>query len=998
MQNLSSEGKKDSLLEQLKQFSERGNYINLAGILESNDFSKKSIDESIRTCIRNFPKVENEENLKSLKLLLDHYQDCNYKNELENNTTLTMECARLGNSFIFNLVNQHCKDSNTSNLKEVVNLVDNNSENAMHKLILSLGTEEEKMEIFKKLIEANIDINRMNKDGYSPLALSLVLGNSKMSEELINEGANKHHIIPITGDSMLHCAVLGKNPHCLNLVNDLDRKYKNTNGESPIDLALKMNLTKIVQILQTYGENPDISSKLLSMMHPLQEYKNRNYEEALKLLNDFKMNKNSDGNISLEWNRLLTEYMLTLKSEKENLNNQNVTTSENFIAKFLAFFQNLEKESSKSDNYLLFLNFGLLYFKLGDYKNTIKILYENLQKAQNHYEWIMFVNVSFILTKIFLHLKNLKVVNKILENLEEFLNTTLKNNEKQKDILKDAICDYLNSREIINKFTPLDESFCLLALFKSYKFILEDKLEESKKFLKEYKRIFYNCKYKDQMPIFNSLKNFYHYLKIKIDYHNNSFFKCYKHLNSLVTFSNQDLDSQVFYLNTIGIINLKQKKYKLAEFFLKNCLNFYRQNINKNSIEIKSREITVSNIKYNIGLCHFYEKNYERALKIFKSIKGHLATNPFVFYRIGLCLLELELAGLRIPSKACQSEIAEKFIGFKDTTVLTLNYNNLNSSSLKDSMPSIQNSLQEDNFARNQEKENSSRKTSSNEASNTPAQTIKRIILRNKSLKDTTNFIVNNTKLYEAIESFKKVILLIKDNFYYKKEINDVTQFFSKPEQNLKPNPASHTNPLIFKSNCLIIVSSYLNLLFCLSLKEQWAEVLFYAKEFETSEYFNKEVGYTVDNFKIEALLAFNLTGIVLEILKKNMMNNNFIYNSLDFKGSFYNKLTNTILPELSYKLALYVNIIKMNFINNNLQEVEKGIISVLSLLNINLTILNGVVNHNDLPPFILNLLIYYFLAKENYEVATTIIKRRKLPFYFAQSLLSTSTTRTLIK
>jgi hypothetical protein len=73
-----------------------------------------------------------------------------------------------------------------------------------------------------------------------------------------------------------------------------------------------------------------------------------------------------------------------------------------------------------------------------------------------------------------------------------------------------------------------------LTLFKSYKFLLEDKIEDSKKLLKEYKRIYTSCKFKDHHPIFNTTKNLYYYLKIKIDFHNNAFFKCYKHLNNLI--------------------------------------------------------------------------------------------------------------------------------------------------------------------------------------------------------------------------------------------------------------------------------------------------------------------------------------------------------------------------------------------------------------------------------------------------------------------------------
>jgi hypothetical protein len=306
---------------------------------------------------------------------------------------------------------------------------------------------------------------------------------------------------------------------------------------------------------------------------------------------------------------------------------------------------------------------------------------------------------------------------------------------------------------------------------------------------------------------------------------------------------------------------------------------------------------------------------------MFNNLKTCLNYYPFLHYRIALCNLELELADRKVKAHDSFNETVDRLIGY----------------------------------------------TGDNE-------TQKRIILKNHSVGGITN-----TRLIDAIYHFKQTILLLKDNIYYKKEVNDIYNFYTQDTE--------HNLPTDLKSHNQLITSSYLNLIFTNILNQNWSEVLFHCKEFERSEYYNKDISYVIDNYKIEAYLGLNQPDQVLEMLKKNMSNNNFGYPSLDFKGIFYNKSNDILYAEINYKVALYLNIIKMNFINNNILEVEKGITTILTLLNINLNITNNNIIHNDLPPYIINLLIYYYMYKENYELAINIIKKRKLPALIAQTV-----------
>mgnify|MGYP003295040421 CR=1 FL=1 len=103
----------------------------------------------------------------------------------------------------------------------------------------------------------------------------------------------------------------------------------------------------------------------------------------------------------------------------------------------------------------------------------------------------------------------------------------------------------------------------------------------------------------------------------------------------------------------MGILHLKLKNYLLAELQFKKALSAIKDYLyyiktsgtySKNFID-DLNNINVGAIKFNIGLCLFYQKKYYEAFQVFSVLRTQkdFQTNYYLFYRIGLCLLELEL-------------------------------------------------------------------------------------------------------------------------------------------------------------------------------------------------------------------------------------------------------------------------------------------------------------------------------------------------------------------
>ena len=83
---------------------------------------------------------------------------------------------------------------------------------------------------------------------------------------------------------------------------------------------------------------------------------------------------------------------------------------------------------------------------------------------------------------------------------------------------------------------------------------------------------------------------------------------------------------------------MKQGRYAYAEY----CFKFCRDIINQNSMQYLKYLVGV---EYNLALCYFFTQNYEKSIEIIKKLKDmeSMKNNPYLYYRLALCYIELEL-------------------------------------------------------------------------------------------------------------------------------------------------------------------------------------------------------------------------------------------------------------------------------------------------------------------------------------------------------------------
>ena len=1013
----------------------------------------------------------------------------------------------------------------------------------------------------KNNFEINVKecFNTPDLQGWTPIALTLSKGWFKLTRFFLML-ADERYLNKIELNNYIHYSVIGKNLNCLNLIlkeSSLDDvRQKNIDGLNPADLAKKLDMNYFSRILENFEEHCHNSNyfnifsdkNLISPENIFDKFIQGEYNETLFLLGQLNVLQSilETPNLSLEWNIILTKYNIctqidshTEKNRKDSFkifpesilskyiiekdkNSSNKKVKKNFLKIFSDFFNGIssKKTPPSHDNHeafdILIFNKGILSYKSGDDIETINIFLDYFKiyldfKDYNYYKWVIYVNITLIIIEILLNNKYTKLVNSVIKKLEEFLFTSYL--QKRDDSCNDKttrMSRYLDNKEVLNNHTlKWDESFCLINLYKALNFLHENKINELKICFMEFKKLYKNCVYRENLPIFRSLINFYKCLKIKLLYNEEFYLKGLRKLNKIhdatqvrninITINENKISEnyrgdlyKLFYLNSVGIIYLGQKKFISAELFFKMAIDHYKiiyENLEKSEFDFQIKLTDIYLIKYNLGLCYFYQKKYDLAYKIFKEIIKNKFINDslFIWYRIGLCILEIELNELRkLRVENTVSEYISKNYGYENN----FNYNNENFTSNLD----LKNNLNKKNSPikniilkiekknTHQKKNNFIKKSNTFLDKNEEAwETVKflkenlkdtinltnidekvdyvingvtkikenlinsyateantrRIVLQSNIFSRNSNIYIDNNlnsnnsndsenesnnnyqnsenvkeeninlsedsktskinsfkklKLSEAIYCFRKVTKFIKElrfnnnnnftnnkNFSNNFNFEEISNFYINKEKEKKYTSENYNNNSPWNNNDKfqpflkslnpIANSTYLTLIFSLILDKNWLEALVVLKEYEKIEYIpkDKDIKIKLNNYLVEIYVNINQIDKALEIIKQDINNSNLPNEKLNFYSSSQNQL----YPDISYRIMLHSNIVKIHLMNNNIPEADRCLRNIMNIFNFK-TIY-------EVPIFIINHIIYLNLIKDNFQIVLNLVKFKRI-------------------
>ena len=909
--------------------------------------------------------------------------DFNFQNQSNDNMTPLMYLVGEG----LNLLCEHVIQKTGENLE--LSKKDNNQENIFFKIVNS-PFDNGKVSLFNTALTSIKDVSEedeikealdsINSSGKSLIECAMNVGNSDISSTLLMEGIHPNIKNTITGDNLIHFAVRGKNPYCLKMVfNTVDHelikeliKEPNKENETPLQLAKKLNLITMINQISSFisgekkskisGENNE--DEIYGMLSQLNE------ENTDKIANSIKKNYYVS-----DWNKLFLEII-----EKNKSNQKYDVNLEQKICEYFGFNQevkdsdenNEENEGEKPEekneikfpiclnkkenakmakfepkNNMQFLNYIIGAEHYGNFNNLLnafKLFIKNYKSEdQNMDNYIFYVNTVIILIEKSLSENLVEFASVLVENLSKFLqdNNIDTKSFDFKSSNSSQFIKYLSLNEVAN---PTIDIKCLISLYQCDLNLLKGDFEKAQENLGEFKSKFYGGdekRNKISEPLHKTMENLYNFLKIKVDYFLNIQFKLNKHL-SVIDKNKTNNDCLLFYYNFLGIINMKQARYAYAEYCFKLCRNI----INQNSMQYLQY---LSGVEYNLALCYFFTQNYQKSIEILKKLKDteSMKNNPYLFYRLALCYIE--------------QEFQKNKKAFKEN-----NENDLVCKTIYD------------------------------ETCDEPAFK-KRFLLVNQSLapglngtkeetEENNNDLISVQKLdfNEAIRALKECILIIKGyNSFNEQILNTLKPLVNTEVINLKPlfNNNNEVEEIEKENNNIksninsqykeIYDLAYLNLIFCLIRNEHYTEAIESIEEFKENINSINKYKFILDNYTIEAYLKLGEFEKAMNILSKD----NFSYENPDEKGTFFSNSNHQVYDEITYRLALYINLIKINILSNNFKEAEKYVVSLLNLLNYP--------TEKELPPYVINIIVFYFLSIGKNEEAVQIIKFRRIPKFY---------------
>jgi hypothetical protein len=211
----------------------------------------------------------------------------------------------------------------------------------------------------------------------------------------------------------------------------------------------------------------------------------------------------------------------------------------------------------------------------------------------------------------------------------------------------------------------------------------------------------------------------------------------------------------------------------------------------------------------------------------------------------------------------------------------------------------------------------------------------------------------------------KKFILKIPQKSSFNDKI-DIVDNFKKTFILIKNNP---NDPIYF--------STLINLVFCLIIKENYTEAIFYLKMNKSKDISNKNI---INNYLIQCYIYLNKISLAEKVAKELVFHDKYAAGN-NQEIQFYERLNSRLVTIKGFKLSYLVNLIKLCFLNKNYKDLQKYLLAILDSIKFNISLdEEGKIDTNEeMPTYIINVFVYYYLLIDRKDLALDILKKRKI-------------------
>ena len=95
----------------------------------------------------------------------------------------------------------------------------------------------------------------------------------------------------------------------------------------------------------------------------------------------------------------------------------------------------------------------------------------------------------------------------------------------------------------------------------------------------------------------------------------------------------------------------------------------------------------------------------------------------------------------------------------------------------------------------------------------------------------------------------------------------------------------------------------------------------------------------------------------------------------------YYERLNSTLVSVKGLKLSMLINLIKLCVMNKKIKEMQKYLLSIMDTINFNISVdeKGKIITNEEMPSYIINVFVYYYLLINRKDLALDILKNRKI-------------------
>ena len=266
--------------------------------------------------------------------------------------------------------------------------------------------------------------------------------------------------------------------------------------------------------------------------------------------------------------------------------------------------------------------------------------------------------------------------------------------------------------------------------------------------------------------------------------------------------------------------------------------------------------------------------------------------------------------------------------------------------------------------------------------------TIKNLYLLLNYSNNKSKFFINYKYIYYRLGLSNLELLLSENknaNLLYKSFINnkfilktpqkssinekiDIIDYFKKTFLLIKNNP---NDPIYF--------STLINLVFCCILKENYSEAIFYLKLNKSKESTHLNI---IRNYLVQCYIYLNKIKLAEKILN-DFFNQEKYFKDLNSNLLFYERLNSQLVTSKGFKLSKSLNNLRICAANKNYEGMHICMISILDSIRVNISFdekeQGKIEPKEELPSYIINVFVYYYLLINRKDLALNILKKRTI-------------------